>query len=140
MTLQPDDLSEAIAQEHVDRVVVMKLAEALAEAASRVWHFGDGEGGWVREYLEAKFDDAGLRSPGRARGGRMRLTAVSSRALSADERARILARDELRCQRCGAEEGLTVDHIYPRSKGGGNEPENLQTLCQSCNSKKGARV
>jgi 5-methylcytosine-specific restriction endonuclease McrA len=33
---------------------------------------------------------------------------------------------------------ITVDHIHPKSKGGGNELENLQPMCENCNSKKGA--
>lgn len=32
---------------------------------------------------------------------------------------------------------LTVDHILPVSKGGGNELENLQPMCYLCNNKKG---
>ncbi len=35
---------------------------------------------------------------------------------------------------------LTVDHIVPQSKGGGDELENLQLLCHSCNSTKGNRT
>lgn len=33
---------------------------------------------------------------------------------------------------------LTVDHVTPRSKGGGDHLENLQLLCGACNSMKGA--
>ncbi|MGL4943487.1 MAG: HNH endonuclease [Thermoguttaceae bacterium] len=28
---------------------------------------------------------------------------------------------------------MHVDHIVPRSKGGTNDDDNLQTLCQKCN-------
>jgi len=36
----------------------------------------------------------------------------------------------------GDEVMLTMDHILPKSKGGKNNPENLQTLCFPCNYKK----
>lgn len=39
-----------------------------------------------------------------------------------------------------ANESLSLDHIHPHSRGGSDQPENLQTLCRSCNSKKGARL
>ncbi len=34
---------------------------------------------------------------------------------------------------------LTIDHIAPRSKGGGNQAKNIQLLCSKCNSIKGNR-
>lgn len=48
-------------------------------------------------------------------------------------------RDNFTCQLCGSRRYLSVDHITPESKGGTLEIGNLQTLCRSCNSKKGAR-
>jgi 5-methylcytosine-specific restriction endonuclease McrA len=60
-----------------------------------------------------------------------------------DLRWRIFARDSYTCQQCGAAGGkaeLTIDHITPVSRGGTNAETNLQTLCRSCNSRKGARV
>ncbi len=48
-------------------------------------------------------------------------------------------RDNFTCQECGARRFLTVDHILAESKGGGIDSGNLQTLCASCNSRKGAR-
>jgi hypothetical protein len=52
----------------------------------------------------------------------------------------VYARDAHQCVFCGTDERLTVDHIIPISRGGTNEFGNLQTLCQPCNSRKGARV
>lgn len=40
------------------------------------------------------------------------------------------------CQRPFPQRCLAIDHIQPRSKGGGNTPSNLQLLCHYCNSTK----
>lgn len=52
----------------------------------------------------------------------------------------ILARDNWTCCACGrtSRDGhtLEVDHILPRSKGGKDDEDNLQTLCWLCNSGK----
>lgn len=49
----------------------------------------------------------------------------------------VFKRDGYQCQSCGSGVALTVDHIQPRSKGGRDDPANLQTLCRRCNSRKG---
>ena len=49
----------------------------------------------------------------------------------------IFKRDGYRCRRCGSYEQLSIDHIVPRSKGGTDDLRNLQTLCHSCNARKG---
>jgi 5-methylcytosine-specific restriction endonuclease McrA len=52
----------------------------------------------------------------------------------------IVARQDGKCLLCGEQpERLTVDHIVALAKGGSNWPDNLQGLCHSCNSRKGAR-
>jgi len=55
--------------------------------------------------------------------------------------ARILDRDEHRCQIAGPEcTGLAteVDHIVPTSKGGGWNHSNLRAVCTSCHHAKSA--
>lgn len=52
---------------------------------------------------------------------------------------KVLPTDNLTCVECEAPEDLTVDHIVPISRGGGNDPSNLRVLCRPCNSRKGAR-
>ena len=46
---------------------------------------------------------------------------------------------EHRCAHCRTTENLTVDHILAVSRGGSDELDNLQFLCQPCNSRKGDR-
>lgn len=48
-------------------------------------------------------------------------------------------RDGDECRHCGGTGRLTIDHVKPVSKGGTNALANLQLLCKSCNSRKGAR-
>jgi 5-methylcytosine-specific restriction endonuclease McrA len=54
-------------------------------------------------------------------------------------RRAVFARDRHRCQYCGSDRHLTVDHVVPRSKGGADTWENLVTSCAPCNRKKGDR-
>lgn len=56
------------------------------------------------------------------------------------KRQRIYARDGHRCVTCGATKHLTLDHVIPRSLGGTNSDDNLQTMCRPCNQAKGATV
>ncbi|WP_066836509.1 HNH endonuclease [Rufibacter ruber] len=51
---------------------------------------------------------------------------------------KIHERDGFKCIYCGKSSiidgvKLRVDHIYPRSKGGDNDPKNLVTSCEPCN-------
>lgn len=58
-------------------------------------------------------------------------------------RRNIFARDENRCQYCGSHfptQELTIDHIVPRSRGGGSTWKNLVCACVDCNVKKGGRL
>ncbi|MFA4966370.1 MAG: HNH endonuclease [Thermoleophilia bacterium] len=55
-------------------------------------------------------------------------------------RRAVFARDHHRCQYCGSERHLTVDHVVPRSKGGPDTWDNLVTSCAPCNRKKGDRL
>ena len=61
--------------------------------------------------------------------------------ISASNKLKVLLEAKHRCLLCGKLEGdtfLTVDHIIPRKFGGGDDIENLQALCLSCNSLKNA--
>lgn len=44
---------------------------------------------------------------------------------------------EHKCAYCDSEENITLDHIVPRSKGGGDTTKNVVCCCHSCNQSKG---
>lgn len=65
---------------------------------------------------------------------------IIKRAIINEElRNKIFKRDGFKCVSCLSEENLSIDHILPFIKGGMAEPCNLQTLCRTCNSKKGGK-
>ncbi|MGL5032169.1 MAG: HNH endonuclease, partial [Microcystaceae cyanobacterium] len=56
-------------------------------------------------------------------------------------RRNLLERDRQTCQYCNYRgEELTLDHVMPRSRGGGDTWENLVAACVRCNVKKGNRT
>lgn len=65
-----------------------------------------------------------------------------SRAVS---RKSIMLRDRMTCQYCsrqyaGEPKKLTLDHVIPRSRGGGSTWENLVACCLKCNNVKSDRT
>mgnify|MGYP003453256218 CR=1 FL=1 len=53
------------------------------------------------------------------------------------KREEIYKRDGNKCVQCGSDKELTLDHIIPKWAGGTNSYENLQTMCGTCNRRKG---
>lgn len=51
-------------------------------------------------------------------------------------RRSVLARDDYTCQYCGSKSNLTIDHVFPRRRGGESTWENLVCCCLKCNNKK----
>lgn len=58
-------------------------------------------------------------------------------------RRNLYKRDEMTCQYCGCKPGsqeLTIDHVLPKSQGGGTSWENCVLACVDCNSYKANRT
>ena len=58
-------------------------------------------------------------------------------------RRNIFARDHNQCQYCGRKfvtSELSLDHVIPRSQGGGTTWENIVCACVDCNVRKGGRT
>lgn len=79
----------------------------------------------LREFLERRLPSRSLQNKS------------SIPTTSPNIRWEIWERDNFTCRNCGSRHKLSIDHIIPVSKGGQTIKENLQTLCTSCNVKKG---
>lgn len=123
----------SVEEARAEREAVELFRDFLAENRDRlrpVAHFGDGRGGYLvamlLDALDVQPSDTIPRS-----GGKARIPAWLSR--------QVMERDAYRCRHCGTHLALTCDHVVAESRGGPTTLDNLQTLCQPCNSRKGAR-
>jgi len=54
--------------------------------------------------------------------------------------ARVSSKTNGRCAYCGSGHGsMVLDHVIPKSSGGGNADENLLLACWACNASKGVK-
>ncbi|MGI9117351.1 MAG: HNH endonuclease [Gaiellales bacterium] len=67
----------------------------------------------------------------------VRVPRFTSRRIT---RRALFARDEHTCQYCGSRTRLTLDHVVPRSRGGGSTWDNVVTACSPCNLRKRDRL
>ena len=67
-------------------------------------------------------------------------TLYRKNPISEEIRQLIYERDNFKCQYCGTDRNLSVDHIRPESRGGTQVMKNLVTACRPCNSKKHDRT
>ena len=115
-----------------EREAIERLEFAIATIKADMhwyWRRGDGCGGYVLALLKQAARDNGETWPLDRNGQSAPAKAKISRSLS----RRVMERDKYRCVTCRA-------HIMPESRGGPTTFENLQTMCRSCNSRKGNRA
>jgi hypothetical protein len=101
-----------------------------------LWQWGDGQGAYVLDRLRTVVVDGGMSWPLDQKPTNQKKKSKVSRDLI----RRVFERDLYRCVHCGTHLDLCCDHIFPEALGGKAVVENLQTLCRSCNSKKGVKV
>ncbi|MGA3319045.1 MAG: HNH endonuclease [Candidatus Korobacteraceae bacterium] len=66
-----------------------------------------------------------------AKNPRVRLDSTNYAKLQ----RQVLERDGWRCQVCGSMQNLQVHHLKFRSRSGGDEEQNLITLCAECHAR-----
>jgi len=72
----------------------------------------------------------------RHRDRREEMGLPRNRWINPKVKAYVALRDAYGCRNCGSKANLTIDHIIPEMQGGGNDADNLQLLCRSCNARK----
>lgn len=90
--------------------------------------WGDGECGHMRDILYLELFGEPIRT----------FRVQHRQGLDRKLAKQVFERDAYRCQHCGDYHDLTRDQVVPLIAGGATTIENLQTLCRSCNSRKGA--
>lgn len=111
------------------------LCNTIRDYYGYFWHHGDGNGGAIIMRIAQAFDRYGFTDFNIS----ILTGSVNPEAKSRAMRTAVLERDAYRCKYCGDWHDLQIDHIKPVSKGGETKMDNLQTLCQRCNSEKGAK-
>ena len=118
-----------------EQQAIERLKDAVATIQKDLewyWHWGDGEGGYVLSMLANAVRETGRAWPNDEPKQSRRKEKISRKLARA-----VMERDAYRCKHCDTHLDLTCDHIVAEAKGGPTTLVNLQTLCRSCNSKKG---
>lgn len=92
---------------------------------------------WFRNYVRTHREQRAINEANR----RTRKELMGG-SFTAQQWRELKARYNYTCLCCGRQEPeirLTADHVIPLSRGGSNDISNIQPLCLSCNSSKGAR-
>ena len=116
-----------ITAEHEATALFRELLEQHRDELAPIARWGDGEGGYMLTVIQEVF--CLVSEP----QNQPRKKKVISQAL----RTKVFERDRYRCKHCYTHLDLCVDHIIAEAIGGPTNLDNLQTLCRSCNSKKG---
>jgi site-specific DNA-methyltransferase (adenine-specific) len=113
-----------------------------AQQLGRKWIGIDVEQGSVGLLIDRLSDDAGIFKDFIATTKIPVRTDIAEEAPNKSIKERLYKAQEGKCNGCGNNfdiVNLEIDHIIPKSKGGGDYYENYQLLCGNCNRVKGAR-
>lgn len=127
--------AEAIEQEQRDIKSFDAAVSAMVVASAPLARLGDGNCGHVLEKIKAGLTAAGLYTD-----SPKYKSAAKKQTISNALRTQVFERDMYRCLRCSTHINLRADHVIPESQGGPMDINNLQTLCQPCNSWKGTKT
>jgi len=113
-----------------------------AQQLGRKWICIDIEKQPVKILIDRLSDDAGLFKDFIATDHIPKRSDIKEVLPSENVKQRLYKEQDGKCNACGQDfelRNLEIDHIVPKSKGGGDYYENYQLLCGSCNRIKGDR-
>jgi len=113
-----------------------------AQQLGRKWIGIDIEKQAVKVLVERLSNDAGFFKDFTATDQISKRSDIKEVLPSESVKQRLYKEQDGKCNACGQDfelRNLEIDHIVPKSKGGGDYYENYQLLCGSCNRIKGDR-
>jgi len=129
-----------------EKCLSLRLADPICFKRGFIWGVPDEaepewalslEGGVLRQEDVSKYYDLSWVGNTHLLPIQYEATTKKKQYIPPDIRWQVWERDNFTCKHCGTRRHLSIDHIYPEFLGGHLELSNLQTLCRSCNSKKG---
>lgn len=127
--------NNGILSDEIAKKQILEMISEYGEVISHLWRWGDGYGGYILDLMSDELDlDTRFKQAEKTK------KAPKKAKISNALKKKVFERDKYRCVSCGTHLDLTCDHIFPESKGGETTLENLQTMCRSCNSRKGVKV
>ncbi|WP_051331003.1 HNH endonuclease [Aneurinibacillus terranovensis] len=99
-----------------------------------------GTGWGICQLCYWKLEDEGYMDTNPNQKTKLQASFYTKATIPPDIRSAVLERDNYTCRYCDSKIDLTLDHIYPESRGGEATMDNLVVACRSCNSKKGSKT
>lgn len=129
------DYEETIRKEEEALELIPLIVKDHGHLLKYIWKYGNGEGGDLFRQIKDQMVLQGFICETKTI-----IKRYEKKRIHHMIREDVLVRDGYKCVSCNSNRSLTVDHIYPEVLGGTLDLSNLQTLCKSCNSKKGSKV
>lgn len=125
-------LSEAHKGKMPKNIELFRKKGSLACIGRTPWNKGKSTSLEIRE----KQNKAKLGKPSPKKGKRYSDCNTKRKHIFKDIKDAVFKKYNGRCAFCGSKKILSIDHIYPISRGGTDDLDNLQLLCKKCNSTK----
>ncbi len=116
----------------LNRIDIRRAIILLVSGKAQDLEYGQGKGWTVRSARANFYVPEHIRLLSRSSERLWKVPAVNRRE--------VFRRDRHACQYCDSKCNLTLDHVFPRSRGGTHTWNNVVTACATCNQFKSDRT